>query len=642
MDISPWPEIPKLMTGEWAGQCNAGKGRSCKRNASQRHCSGAASTVYNRKESGPAAVLPRNPGALIHEQLGLVLLFFSCLAARTILSTQPQEPVRQSAENSSRVPSLRITTHLVQVNVIVNDKHGNPLTGLTQKDFSILDNGKPQEIRVFSSETNLPSVSSRTPLSPDTYTNRPEEQTNVPASVTVILLDALNTEAADQTLARKQVIRVLREIQPQEYVALYWLGNSLYILHDFTTDASVLHEVLAGYESKPSRERDNSELADPSLNTPNPSTPAGQTSEREAFRLAFDQRVGNQSTRDRVRATVAALVAIANHLGTRKGRKNLVWVSSSFPISLGYDKFDLNWTNDTGEDFAADVRRAARALTDADIAVYPVDARGLLGSTISANQDDVDAYIGDPTDTDARLPSPGAPETFDTMRLLAERTGGKAFYGTNDISGAIRHAMSDSRVTYTLGYYPAAVKWDGSFHELKVKVAAPGAEVRARSGYFALPDAPMATSKNDHALISQLAASQLPATGIGLHVRAQTSRASGTTTLTAEVHVDLREIRMQQKEGRWTGTVQSVFLQLDNAGHVLQADDRTFHPDFDAATYERVLQSGISDTRQVRVLPNAAKLCIFVRDAATANVGSIYLPLAQYSPDSSKASRSKQ
>lgn len=587
-------------------------------------------------------MLRRDPGALIHQQLGLVLLFFSCLAANAILSAQgPPQPNPQS-ENSNNVPSLRITTHFVQINVIVNDKHGNPITGLGQKDFLVLDNGKLQEIHAFSAETNLPFAPSRTPLSPDTYTNRPEEQTNVPASVTVILLDALNTEAADQTLARKQVIQMLREIQPQEYVALYWLGNGLHILHDFSTDASILRQVLAGYESKSSPQLDNSELADPSLKTPNPSTPAGQTSERQAFRLAFDQRVANQSTRDRVRATVSALVAIANHLGTRKGRKSLVWVSSSFPVSLGYDKFDLNWTNDTGEDFAADVRRAARALTDANIAVYPVDARGLLGSSVSANQDDLDSHIGDPTDTDKHLPACGAPETFDTMRLLAERTGGKAFYGTNDISGAIRHAMDDSRITYTLGYYPAAVKWDGSFHEIKVKVARPGTEVRTRSGYFALPDAPVAPPKSERALIAQLASTWLPATGIGLHVRAQTSRTPGAPSLTTEVHLDLRDIQTQQKEGRWTATVQSVFLQLDNAGHILQADDRTFHPDFDAATYERALRSGITDTRQVRVLPRAAQLCIVVRDTMGANIGSIYLPLAQYFPDSSKTSQLKQ
>jgi VWFA-related protein len=559
-----------------------------------------------------------------------------------VLSAQQKEQAAPAATVDSKgLPALRVTTRLVQVNVIVNDKHGNPITGLGQKDFSILDNGKPQEVRVFSTETNLPSAPSRDPLPPGTYTNRPEEQTNLPASVTVILLDALNTEAADQTLARKQVLRVLQEIQPQEYVALYWLGNGLYILHDFTTDAAVLRQVLAGYDSKSGRELDNSELADPSLNTTNPSTPLGQGFERQAFRMAFDQRVANQSIRERVRATGAALVAIANHLGTRKGRKNLVWVSASFPISLGHEKFDLNWANDTGADFAGDLNQAARALTDADIAVYPVDARGLLGTDSSASGDDLGDHIGDPTDTDEHLPTRAAPESFDTMRVLAERTGGKAFYGTNDIAGAIRHAMDDSRVTYTLGYYPAAVKWDGTFHEIKVKVAAPGAEVRARTGYFALPEPPVTLNGNDRAFISQLAASRLPATGIGLLVRTKISKDSGAPLLTAEVHLDLHEVQMQHKGGDWTGTLQSVFLQLDSAGHVLQADDRTFYPAFDAATFERALQSGISDTRQVHLLPYAMELCIVVRDAATAKLGSIYLPLAQYSADSSKANRAK-
>jgi hypothetical protein len=99
---------------------------------------------------------------------------------------------------------------------------------------------------------------------------------------------------------------------------------------------------------------------------------------------------------------------------------------------------------------------------------------------------------------------------------------------------------------------------------------------------------------------------------------------------------------MQHKENRWTGTVQSVFLQLDKAGHILQVDDRTFHPEFDATTYEGVLRSGISDTRQVHVLPNATQLCIVVRDGASAYTGSIYLPLAQYFSDPSKRSPIKQ
>jgi hypothetical protein len=257
--------------------------------------------------------------------------------------------------------------------------------------------------------------------------------------------------------------------------------------------------------------------------------------------------------------------------------------------------------------------------------------------TLAQLRDDLGDHVPDPTNMDTHVRARIAPETFDTMNVLAERTGGEAFYGTNDTGAAIRRAMNDARVTYALGYYPAAVKWDGSFHEIRVKVGVAGAQVRTRRGYFAISDPAVPHPKNDRAQILQLAASSLPATGIGLHIRAQASTEDpGHPTLRAEVHLDLHEIQMRQQEGRWTGTVRSVFLQLDNERHILQADDRTFHPDFDAATFKHALQSGISDTREVRIVSNAAQLCIVVRDAGNTNVGSIYLPLARYFPASSK------
>jgi len=545
------------------------------------------------------------------------------LFASTLCAAQNAPPTAAEAQS---LATLHVTTRLVEVNVIVNDKHGNPITGLTQKDFALLDNGKVQEVRVFSAEHDSATSASSPPLPADVFTNRIEERTHVPASVTVILLDALNTEPADQTLAWKQVLKVLDQIRPEEYVALYWLGNELRVLHEFTTDIGTLREVLAGLQGKSSRQLDNSKLANPALNTTNPSTPIGADYERLVFRSTFEQRVANEGTRDRVLTTVSALVAIANHLRTRPGRKNLIWVSSSFPIDLSYDRFDPDWSNDTGARFEGDVARAAQALTSSDIAVYPVDARGLLGTDSSAAGDDLGDHIGDPTETDPRLPTREAPQTLDTMRTLAERTGGKAFYGTNGIAGAIRRAINDARVTYTLGYYPADVKWDGTFHEIKVKVAAPGAEVRARKGYFAVPDA-LQPPNSVKTLIAQLAGSRLPATGIALHVRVQGSSHSRDAALTVEVHLDLHEVQMQQKDRRWTGAVQSVFLQLDKSGRIVQADDRTFHPEFSSETYPRALETGISDSRQIRPVPGATELCVVVRDATSGTLGSIYVPL---------------
>jgi hypothetical protein len=144
--------------------------------------------------------------------------------------------------------------------------------------------------------------------------------------------------------------------------------------------------------------------------------------------------------------------------------------------------------------------------------------------------------------------------------------------------------MDDSRVTYTIGFYAETVKWDGSFHELKVRVAVPGVEVHSRSGYFALPDPPMNPAQNDQALIAQLALNGIPATGIGLHVRI---RNSSDAHVAVELHLDLRELQMLRSGDHWAGKVRSAFLQMDSAGRILQADDRTFNPELDNAASKK-------------------------------------------------------
>jgi VWFA-related protein len=544
------------------------------------------------------------------------------------------------ALGQSQQPPLRIATRLVQVNVIVNDKHGNPVTGLTKNDFLLLDNRKPQEIQHFSAETNSPLEAPSVALPPDTYSNRLTEYASVPPSVTVILLDALNTQFADQALTRKQVLKFLNQVQPRDRIALYWLGNNLYSLHEFTADVASLREALRHNTPETSRELSESDVNYLTLNNPNPSIPSrvsgGQTSDREAFRSAFDQRVANDSVKNRVRLTVAALIAIAHHVGPLKGRKNLVWVSGSFPFSLGQDKFDLDWANDTGMSFSADIEQAARALSDADVAIYPVDARGLMGSGATAAGDFSD---GPPPEFsgegEEHLPTRSGPGNLETMQVLAGRTGGKAFYGSNDISAAIRHAMDDSRFTYTLGFYPLATNWDGRFHAISLKVKTRGAQVRARAGYFAIPDSGSAPPKSVEALISQTAISQLDATGIALRVSLQPAGA-GERALDVTLHLDLHDIHLEQRNGSWTTALQTVYLQLDNRGHILQGFDESLQLNFTEALYQQALLDGLRNTKRVLILPGASELCIVLRDPVTGTLGSLSIPINKYFPAAAK------
>jgi hypothetical protein len=230
------------------------------------------------------------------------------------------------------------------------------------------------------------------------------------------------------------------------------------------------------------------------------------------------------------------------------------------------------------------------------------------------------------------LPSRVAPGNLETMKTLAERTGGKAFYGSNNLSEAIRRAIDDSRVTHTLGFYPAAAKWDGTFHTIKVKVKTSGAEVRARTGYFALPDSANTSPKSIQALISQTAISQLDATSIAFRAHIQSASSADEPALNVDLHLDLHDIHMEQVNGVWTSILQTVFLQLSNRGEIIQGLDETLQVTLPPAMYEQALKDGLKNTRHLRIVPGAAHLCIVVRDPANGNLGSLSVPIARYLP----------
>ena len=336
------------------------------------------------------------------------------------------------------------------------------------------------------------------------------------------------------------------------------------------------------------------------------------------------QHEANFFVEDRVRRTVDALTQIANHVGTLPGRKNLIWVSGSFPFSIGYENIEPTPT-DAKELFANDIEIAARALNNANLIVYPVDARGLMAYDLGAA---TTPTLRGQASQRFRTPSTS---NFDTMNTLAQSTGGRAFYNTNDIFGAIREAIDDSRVTYELGYYPAGINWNGSFHEIQVEVKHSGAHVRARKGYFALAE-PKLTPQSRQMVIASTGTSPLEATGIGITIQAQPIGASGERRLHTVLAFDPHEFNFEMKDGRWAATVDTVYLQLDDHNKIMDAADQTFHLDLLPATYEKFLKIGLTNTKDVAIQPNAIQLRVILRDASNGNIGSVDVPLAQYFP----------
>ena len=533
------------------------------------------------------------------------------------------KPLQSPANADQPAPPLRSVTRLVQVSVVAHDKHGAPAAGLGKDDFALFDDKKPQTIQMFSEQTNVASDHPSAPLPPGTYTNRLAESAGVPTSVTIILLDGLNTRFEDQAQARQQVVKFLSQIQPQDRVALYTLGRELHVLHDFTSDATELLATLQQFRDRQNHEVDASAPTQPVDLT---SIPGMQM--LQAFLDGFAQDEANYFIQDRVRLTVDALVAIADHVGSLPGRKNLVWVSGSFPISTAYNGADIG-PNSGLRDFYDDVERATRALNEANLAVYPVDARGLMGigTSMTATRP---ASARPGRRTFQQGPAPPPPDTeFATLDEMANKTGGVAAYNSNDIFGAIRRAVDDSRVTYTLGYYPEGVAWDGKFHAIKVEMKKPGIEVRARKGYYAVPPKD-ASAVDRKATLRDDATSPLDATSIGMRVKTEAADSGGTQSLKTEVQFDLHDFSMQQKNGRWIGALDVAFAVLNSKSEILKGEDQTIELNLEPARYEKALKDGLKYVKTVELPAGATTLRVILRDSENGNTGTVGIPLAPY------------
>jgi VWFA-related protein len=572
--------------------------------------------------------MPRSLASRLLANLSAVLL------AIPVSGQSPQPSPAPGAGQSAvqakqEVPVLRVTARLVQVSVVVQDKKGEPVGDLTREDFTLSDKGQAQNISLFSIESThaMPGPPQPAPL--NVFTNRFEQKGGTPTSVTVILLDALNTRFEDLANARARVIKFLGQLQPQDRVALYTLTNNLRVLHDFTSDARSLLRALGLSQGYVSPQLSASE--------PEPVTPTGDAG-LDALQGLFNDRVAANFIANRVRLTAAALEAIANHLGRLPGRKNLVWVSGSFPIAIGLDA-PSSATAGPPEHrvFSEEVERAARALNNANLAVYPVDARGLIVPNIGPatppafSPSHRGQRLGPPPSMQSLYPPR---ENIDTMIVLADRTGGRAFYNTNDIQGSIRRAIDDSRITYVLGYYPTHGQWNGKFREIKVEVKRAGLHLRYRRGYFALPELPL-DPKQRQVYLRETLEGPLDASGLGLNIRVEPIDVPGARSLKTDVQIDSRDISLLPEGERWVGALDLLFVQRGPDNKDLAGESRTFDMRLRQENYERIRKDGLVLTRTIPLAAGATQLRVVVRDANSGAIGSLTIPLTGVLPKGS-------
>jgi hypothetical protein len=252
------------------------------------------------------------------------------------------------------------------------------------------------------------------------------------------------------------------------------------------------------------------------------------------------------------------------------------------------------------------VARAIRALNEAGVAVYPVDARGFAVAA---------PFPADRASSGRRSKPPkGAfpvDYNYETLEGLARETGGRAFHHINDLHMAMQDAADDARVSYSLAFYPAADSLDDSYHRLEVTVERPHVTVRYRPGYLASRKPAVAPS------LADAVANPIALAGIGFTARLEPVEGGYKMSVT----IDPRNITLEPKDGTWTGSLQLLVV----VGKIEQLT--TVPLSFTEALYHQIQERGLVMGARVKTPPGTTGFSVGFRDIPSGMVGTLHVPL---------------
>ena len=368
-------------------------------------------------------------------------------------------------------------------------------------------------------------------LPPGTFTDYQPVAPN--ETLNILLLDSLNTPAADQSYVHNQLVDYIKHAPVGTRIAIFGLSSQLILLQGFSSDPQILKDAI----NQKTIPRYSNLLNDPSGSGVDPVTAAdvvtdpaspppavNQTVTSAAANYQqFEAQIAATQLQLRLQYTLDAFNGLAHYLTAFPGHKNLIWFSGSFPLNILpapglQNPFAVANVNES------EYRDTVNLLTKAQVAVFPIDARGLRTPTVYSAAGSGRRYSSNPSAFSADVSQFTSDQTLEhsTMNLMASGTGGRAFYNTNALSTAVSEAIDAGSSYYTLAYAPTNAKQDGTYRKIEVNLVA-GAESRGvslsfRQGYYA----------DDAAQNKQLAeaASSAPADGGANRAAASLERAA--------------------------------------------------------------------------------------------------------------------
>lgn len=353
-----------------------------------------------------------------------------------------QDPAQQP-----QAPTIRVTSRLVVLDVVVLDKSGKPVRNLDRSQFSVTENKVPQAIRNFDppSGHEMPAGSAAAPIVHSTADLA--KIGNAP--VNILVFDELNTKWEATAYARDRMEKYLKQ-QPEVLpvpTLLVAAGNSRFVvLHDYTQSRQDLLDAVKKHFPE----------------------------------YPWQMMKGNSGNNaiDLMGETLGALSQIAESSRGTPGRKNVIWVGS------GYPTVDTTGLMTEDEDKLMDIiKMVTSRMLEARITLYMVEPSGVQGIVQDEGVAGDDGSV-----VSTSIASVGPYSGNLDFSTFAKATGGEVFFNRNDIDVAIKESVQDGNVYYTLAYTPTGDSTEqAAYRKIKVKVNDPSLRVVARDGYFSAP-----------------------------------------------------------------------------------------------------------------------------------------------------------
>ncbi len=511
-----------------------------------------------------------------------------------------------------------LTTNVVTVNVTVLDKNGKPVENLTRDDFEVLEDGKLQKIQAVDFQrlqgNVLPPVTEADalpPPAPKGYNPLADKAATRSALLSkyqdrrliVLLFDFSSMQPAEQARARDAAIKFLKsQMTGSDSVSIMVYSSALKTIQEFTADRDLLIKEIDKFRLGDSSE--NASVAD-----------EGANSQDASGQFVADETEFNIFNAD---LKLAALEDAARTLGQYPEKKALVYISS------GLQK--------NGVDNQSQLRATVNTAIRANVAFYPIDARGLSalvpgGDATQAAAAGNQLYSGSAQVSNRN----NFQNQQETLATLALDTGGKALLDSNDLTDGIRQVQKDFSSYYVLSYVSLNTAQDGRYRRIQVKLAPRLASLRAkldyRQGYYASTTFAHMRDSDKEAQLSQAMLSDNPVTDIPIAVEVDYFRLEKTKYFVpVSVKVPGSALVFQGKGAKQATALDFIAEVFDAKNRSAATVRDTIPLKLDQTTAGQVIQKSIQYDTGVTLTPGNYKLKFIARENGDGKVGTFEAP----------------